>query len=215
MSTPEDAIRWARESGLITGNEELALSRVADLEHRNAELTAENKRLNGVALHMAACRALLNVPDDEVLHEAIRELTARIAELEKELDDARFVNEDYQKSVANLEALLTEARKDGQRLEQQESFETNTRYTRFEDMSPNGTLTIIVQPDGDVIVTLFGRGMTDSMRMASVEFCFPGSGGGQSSHTRLALQKVAIAIKKDNEERAQHREPLPSPNQTL
>lgn len=44
------------------------------------------------------------------------ELTARIAELTKERDDERFVNEDYRKSMANLEAALAEARKDSSRI---------------------------------------------------------------------------------------------------
>lgn len=39
----------------------------------NAALTAEQ----GAKHHMEACRALLNVPDDEVLYQAIKELQER------------------------------------------------------------------------------------------------------------------------------------------
>lgn len=88
------------------------------------------------------------------------------------------------------------------------NLKTNTRYERFEDMSPDGRLGIMIQPDGDVIVAIYGRGITDrqeDMQLIQVEFCFPGSGGGQSSRTRAALQAVAEAIRLDNEESPQHR----------
>ncbi len=34
----------------------------------------------------------------------------------------------------------------------------------------------------------------------SVEFCFPGSGGGRSRHTLQALRALAEAMERDNEE---------------
>jgi hypothetical protein len=74
---------------------------------------------------------------------------------------------------------------------------------RREDMSPDGRLRLILQPDGDVIVCvvasqedrLFG-GLT-----ASVEFCSLGAGGGRSSNTIRALRELAKAMERDNTER--------------
>lgn len=124
--TPEDSaalhIYKSEEIRILDGQRKA-------LELRNAELTAENKRLNGIALHMAACRALLNVPDDEVLHEAIRELTARIAELERRHEEVKRQRDRLAASrdgwrnkcgfidrcLRRRTDELTEARKDGQR----------------------------------------------------------------------------------------------------
>jgi hypothetical protein len=71
-------------------------------------------------------------------------------------------------------------------------------------MSPRGRLRLLLQPDGDVIVVaipdpddgLFGG------RMASVEFCSVGSGGGRSPNTIRALRELAKAMEQDNAERA-------------
>lgn len=79
--------------------------------------------------------------------------------------------------------------------------EMKKRYTRNEDMSPDGTLTIYMQEDGDLLVVVNGRGTSERLRMAEVEFCTVGAGGGRSSHTRKALVALAEAIEKDNEER--------------
>jgi hypothetical protein len=75
---------------------------------------------------------------------------------------------------------------------------------RFEDMSPDGKLRIQRQEDGDVIVTILasdrqGRGI------ASIEFCAPMTGGGQSEKTWYALIALAEAIEQDNETRKQPR----------
>jgi hypothetical protein len=58
-------------------------------DERAEKAEAEVERLKATAAHMTACRALLNVPSDEVLAEAIREkladverLTAKLAEIE-------------------------------------------------------------------------------------------------------------------------------------
>lgn len=67
---------------------------------------------------------------------------------------------------------------------------------RLEDMSPDGHLRVLLDNDNDVLVEVF-----DGTHFASVEFCSPGAGGGQSSQTRLALIGVMNAILADNEAR--------------
>ena len=78
---------------------------------------------------------------------------------------------------------------------------------RFEDMSPTGYIRLMRQTDGDVILEVcstekFGMD-TGKPRSVSIEFC---TSGGQSLNTLLALIDLIEAIKKDNEEREQHRE---------
>ena len=76
----------------------------------------------------------------------------------------------------------------------------NMKYVRNEDMSPDGTLSVLQQPDGDIAVTIDGySAVSRKKRMVSVEFCAPfGGGGGRSKHTREALIQLAHAIEKDN-----------------
>jgi hypothetical protein len=75
-----------------------------------------------------------------------------------------------------------------------------TIHERNEDMSCEGFLRIIKQPDGDVIVSVYGCDITEQFSITSVEFCAIGSGGGRSSHTLNALRALAEAIDKDNKE---------------
>ena len=75
--------------------------------------------------------------------------------------------------------------------------EINKRYVRTEDMSPDGTLTVIFQPDGDGVVSV----CNEKGHWSTVEFCSPGSGGGRSPNTLRALRELALAIEKDNQER--------------
>lgn len=108
-----------------------------------------------------------------------------------EFDDISMLDEHNETSVSAV------ASNDG--LEVQ----ANEPYTRREDMTSEGKLTVIMQEDGDMIVTVYGESLSpDRMHSASVEFCTPWSGGGRSRHTRKALQDLAIAIQKDNLERA-------------
>jgi hypothetical protein len=68
---------------------------------------------------------------------------------------------------------------------------------RLEDMSPNanGELSLMIQADGDVIVTVREGGDPSRLRApASVEFCLSGT---RSPHTREALRKVYDAMVKD------------------
>lgn len=78
-------------------------------------------------------------------------------------------------------------------------------YERFEDMSPTGKLSLMIQDDGDVIVTIWPDSkVEDSLQHVYVEFCTY-SGGGQSPRVRKALMVLAEAIRRDNEERTQNR----------
>lgn len=67
-----------------------------------------------------------------------------------------------------------------------------------------GLLQLIVQDDGDVIVTAIKNGDGEFER-TSVEFCTPGGGGGQSPHTHKALRELALAMQRDEDERKQYR----------
>ncbi len=52
---------------------------------------------------------------------------------------------------------------------------SNKLIVRKEDMSVNGRLRLLRQPDGDMCVAV----IADDGTMASVEFCSPGTGGGR------------------------------------
>jgi hypothetical protein len=65
-------------------------------------------------------------------------------------------------------------------------------------MSPEGTLSVVLQNDGDVIIHLKGRDSSGVHVSAEVEFCDPGAGGGRSPETLAALRELAAAIERDN-----------------
>lgn len=74
----------------------------------------------------------------------------------------------------------------------------NEFYERREDMSPDGKLSLIMQEDGDIIISIFGKGRMhdrDQYCTVAVEFC---TSGGRSHHTRMALRALMVAIEKDN-----------------
>jgi len=75
-----------------------------------------------------------------------------------------------------------------------------TLYSRNEDMSPDGKLELIMQDDGDVIVIVDGYDGMENKKRVSVEFTFPGGGGGRSPNTRKALIELAHAMELDNKE---------------
>ena len=80
---------------------------------------------------------------------------------------------------------------------------------RLESMSPDGSLKLFRQDDGDIIVQVmtmqnsFGQRLKEP-RIASVEFCTPGSGGGGSKRTWKALVDLFEAMKADNEDSSQN-----------
>lgn len=67
---------------------------------------------------------------------------------------------------------------------------------RLEDMGSDGHLRVGLDESGDAYVEVF-----DGKASASVEFCTPGSGGGRSSRTRMALVALMVAMEADNAER--------------
>lgn len=70
-------------------------------------------------------------------------------------------------------------------------------YRRYEDMSPTGFVQVYLQRDGDVVIMVRDEHGVE----ASVEFC---ASGGQSTRVRVALQDLAEAIMKVNDESPQY-----------
>ncbi len=66
---------------------------------------------------------------------------------------------------------------------------------RIGDMSPTAHLRVGLDGDNDVYVSVWDEGGG-----ASIEFCCPGSGGGKSSRTRVALIALMVAMEADNAE---------------
>lgn len=64
---------------------------------------------------------------------------------------------------------------------------------RIGDMSPSAHLRIGLDSDNDVYASIW-----DERGGATIEFCTPGSGGGKSSRTRMALLAVMVAMEADN-----------------
>jgi hypothetical protein len=78
-------------------------------------------------------------------------------------------------------------------------------YRRYEDMSALGTLSLIMEEDGDVILTASScDGNFHTFQQATVQFC-TAAGGGQSPRVREALINLAAAIAFENQERPQQR----------
>ncbi len=75
---------------------------------------------------------------------------------------------------------------------------TGEIYERAEDMSPDGRLQILIQADGDVILTAVSCDASGRFSMTSVEFCAPSFGGGRSPRTHAALVELIRAIAEDN-----------------
>ena len=73
--------------------------------------------------------------------------------------------------------------------------------SRREDMSQRGELHILIQDDGDIIVSCLGVEPNGTLYQEShVEFCTPVSGGGRSPKVREALLALMNAIDQDNAE---------------
>ena len=85
----------------------------------------------------------------------------------------------------------------------------NNQVERLESMSVEGSLKLFKQEDGDIIIQVmtmknsFGQRLKEP-RIASVEFCTPGSGGGGSKETWRALVNLFEAMKKDNADPSQN-----------
>ena len=76
-------------------------------------------------------------------------------------------------------------------------------YKRVGDMGPNDYIQVLLQKDGDIVLTGFSfhrsyRGEKPKLKSEiSIEFS---ASGGRSPHTRRALLKLCLAIEKDNKE---------------
>lgn len=85
---------------------------------------------------------------------------------------------------------------------EEQDIELEFPVSRKGDMSPDGHLTIARDGCGDLIVAVYQGDQDGGIEeMASVEFCTPIIGGGQSPNVVKALQELAIAMQKDNLER--------------
>lgn len=87
------------------------------------------------------------------------------------------------------------------------SLNTRAAYVRFEDDSPDGTISVAFSDDGDGHITVLS---TPSESGGSLSMRFrtsgPFGGGGQSHRVRNALLILAEAIRLDNEDHPQHRD---------
>ena len=70
---------------------------------------------------------------------------------------------------------------------------------RIGDMSPSAHLRVGLDSDNDVYMSVW-----DETQGGSIEFCCPGSGGGRSSRTRMALIALMVAMEADNAESPDH-----------
>ena len=70
-------------------------------------------------------------------------------------------------------------------------------YKRYEDMSQLGHIQLLVEDDGDVILTVYPDPDAGQHFGTSAQFCTV-AGGGQSHKTRMALIQLIEAIKEDN-----------------
>ena len=73
---------------------------------------------------------------------------------------------------------------------------------RKESVSPNGRLQLIIEPDGDVIVSVYPdpdeQGLGEESIPGTVQICTPFSGGGGSPRTHRALLALFRAMSEDN-----------------
>jgi hypothetical protein len=85
------------------------------------------------------------------------------------------------------------------------SLDTHTTYMRFEDDSPQGSVSVQFTPDGDSWIMILGGDPDPKEFKMSFRFRTYG-GGGQSLRVRKALLALALAIKWDNEDHPQDRD---------
>jgi hypothetical protein len=91
----------AEDAGIkITASDKLLGAQWEQFHDGVMKLAAEREKGQGAIHHMEACRALLNVPDDEVLYEAIKAERENRIEAERERDE-------FSKGCDNLAAKLS------------------------------------------------------------------------------------------------------------
>lgn len=71
---------------------------------------------------------------------------------------------------------------------------------RMGEMAPAGDshMRLLIEDDGDVCVSIYEADGPGAARIAGIQFCAPGAGGGQSPHTRRALLDLIRAMAQDN-----------------
>lgn len=105
----------------------------------------------------------------------------------------------YENVLAQLRQLAEEAQTN------RPVVEIPSDVSRREDMSPEGKLTLHVQPDGDVVLSIWGKDAGSEYHMVSAEFCTIGGGGGMSPRTLEALKGLMAAMDADNKAEARSR----------
>lgn len=118
----------------------------------------------------------------ELTHEAINGVSARV-----------YVNSLIRPMIDEIVGALLSAQI------RQHNLQVNTPYTRKEDMSPTGTLSLLMERDGDIIVEVHGEDCLErKMKRAQIQFC---TSGGRSPRVLRSLIGVMEAIEAENRER--------------
>ncbi len=121
------------------------------------------------------------------LHEEAKEkLWARAAKGAVGFDPMKYFDEGMKEEYPELMWPIAQVR---------QALKHNEGYGRIGDMSPDDSLRLVLQEDGDVCVGMFAGGLA-----SGIEFCSVGSGGGKSPRTREALLRLMLAMKLDNED---------------
>lgn len=76
-----------------------------------------------------------------------------------------------------------------------EGIEKRELHKRIGDMHPTDCIRVMADVSGDACLAL----VTEERGMQTIEFCTPGAGGGRSPRTRVAILRLAQAIKLDEE----------------
>lgn len=82
------------------------------------------------------------------------------------------------------------------------------KTARLESMSRRGFMSLIREDDGDIIIAVAEEDRSGVVRIADVQFCTAGIGGGGSKRTHAALLDLMAAMAADNLDKLQdHRRP--------
>lgn len=85
-----------------------------------------------------------------------------------------------------------------------QTIQSGKLYLRYEDDSPEGSLSVSFDVDGDGYIRVY-QNIDPTEHNWSLRFRILMSGGGESPRVRNALLILAEAIRLDNEERPQNR----------
>lgn len=227
-STDDRVVRWLREysfngdergdavyeseaecrrSAANDGGVCVALVRIDDVARIERELAAMTQDRDEWREAYANQRGII---EDE-MRPKIEALTAARDALRAELaapyteESLRAKNGGYLPLHGGSSLVLTADHKalraDAERYRQRQEFPRDKVVRRIEDMSARGYLELIMEDDGDIIVS--SCGMRDGLvrPAGAVQFCAGVAGGGRSPHTRITLITLMVAMERDNEER--------------